>query len=145
MKTDYCAECPKVNNCNNRGNTECETYRRIEEGLKKSKITSIYDVGSCVVYILTKIFAVVLILVILFVGCVVCGMYFSTPFEQIPIFIFSNDVFNYALFGFVLLVGGALLFLIGYGAIKFFKWFGNHWLDMFDNGREKMETLRWKL
>ena len=147
MKTDYCSECPKVNNCKNRGNTECETYRRIEEGLKKYKITSAYDVGSCVVYVLTKIFVGVLLLALFCAVCIVGGLFLWTTFDQIPLYfsIFSNVVFNWALLGFILIVGIVLAFLIGYGAVMFLKWFGNKWLDMFDNGHEKMENLRWKL
>lgn len=147
MKTDYCSECPKVNNCKNRGNTECETYQRIKEGLKKYKITSAYDVGSCVVYVLTKILAGLLLLAIFSGVCIAVGLFLWTNFDPIPLYfsIFSNVVFNWALVGFILIVGSVLLLIIGYGAIMFLKWVGNKWLDMFDNGQEKMENLRWKL
>lgn len=141
MKTDYCAECPKVNKCNNRGNTECETYRRIEEGLKKNKITSAYDVGSCVVYIFTKIFVGLLLLAILGGVCIAVGMFVWT--DQIPS-IFSNMVFNWALVGFLLIFGSVLLFFIGCLIVCFFQWLFSKWLDMFFNGQEKMEKLRWK-
>lgn len=141
MKTDYCAECPKVNNCNNRGNTECETYRRIEEGLKKNKITSAYDIGSCVVYILTKILIGLLLLAIFGGICIAVGMFLWT--DLIPS-IFSNMVFNWALVGFLVIFGSVLLFFIGCLIICFFKWLVNKWLNMFFNGQEKMEKLRWK-
>lgn len=147
MKTDYCSECPKVNNCNNRGNTECETYQRIEEGLKKNKIKSAYDVGSCVVYIITKIVVGLLLLALFVAVCIAGGLFLWNTYEQIPMYfsIFSNVVFNWALVGFILIVGSVLVFIIGYGAIKFFKWCGNNWLEMYDNGQEKLEKLRWKL
>ena len=141
MKTDYCAECPKVNNCKNRGNTECEIYQKIEEGLKKNK-PSAYDVVSCVVYVLTKILVGLFVLAVFGVLCIAGGMFLWSGNDLIPshFSIFPYMVLNWALVGFLLIFGGVLLFLIG----CLFKWLVNKWIDMFFNGQEKMEKLRWK-